>query len=161
MKVTDDEILAAIWRQMVSNTAGGVVDNYISGKKGIRRLVDSHDFYYAQNVHVMARENWGIPLSYGHLRRRAVAAIKASDLPWWPRGEFSSVWLNNARAREVAGAAAAYWTSLGVPTGWDEDNKCMRTAHVDDFGAHVEKLRDILLDRFGNWQDAKNSAQTV
>ncbi len=37
MKVTDAEILQAIWRAQVKKTARGVIDNYIGGTKGLKR----------------------------------------------------------------------------------------------------------------------------
>ncbi|MGH8421890.1 MAG: hypothetical protein ACRER3_05970 [Pseudomonas fluorescens] len=145
MKVSDAEILKAIWRQQVKITAKGVVCSYASGRKGVEGKSSQH---YVQDMHIVSRERLGIPLSGGHLRKRLIALIGTGDLCWSVHN--CTFWRKNAIADEVFDYAVQWWTERGVPTGYDEVDKRMRTAHVDGFEGKVAQLEGELLVQFGS-----------
>ncbi|MCQ9186815.1 hypothetical protein KMT30_48820, partial [Streptomyces sp. IBSBF 2953] len=81
MKVTDAEILQAIWRAQVKKTARGVIDNYIGGTKGLKRDSEQ-DRHYAQYQYMIGRGSLGIALGKGQLARRLKALIGGENLQW-------------------------------------------------------------------------------
>ena len=48
--------------------------------------------------------------------------------------------------------ARKWWEEHGVPSGFDEQNKSMRTARIDDYDALAAQLEQELLGRFGSQQ---------
>ncbi len=147
MKVPDSEILRAIWRAQVKKTASGLITNYVGGGKA---LSSGDSQRYAQGLHMISRRAWGVPLSYAQLRRRTIALIKDSSLPWRSDFNGSTIWIDDQRAKDVFEFARQWWRDQGVPEGFDEERKCMRTVQVDGFGEKVEQLEAELLERFGN-----------
>ncbi|RBL69834.1 hypothetical protein C3E98_019270 [Pseudomonas sp. MWU13-2625] len=146
MKVTDEEILQAIWRAQVKKTANGVITNYVGGGKA---LSGSDSQRYAQGLHMISRRAWGVPLSYAQLRRRTLTLIKARSIPWHTGFNGSIIWIDDQRAKAVFEFARQWWRDQGVPEGFDEQRKRMRTVQVDEFGEKVEQLEAELLERFG------------
>ena len=147
MKVPDTEILQAIWRAQVKKTANGVICNYVGGGKALN---GSDSQRYAQGLHMISRRAWGVPLGYAQLRRRIIALIKSSPLPWGSDFNGATFWINDQRAKDVFEFARQWWRDQGVPEGFDEQRKRMRTVQVNEFGEKVEQLEAELLERFGN-----------
>jgi len=151
MKVTDEEILQAIWRAQVKKTANGVITNYVGGGKALSGSGSgSGSQRYAQGLHMISRRAGGVPLSYAQLRRRTLALIKGSSIPWRTDFNGSIIWIDDQRAKDVFEFARQWWRDKGVPEGFDEQRKRMRTVQVDEFGEKVEELEAELLKRFGN-----------
>jgi len=147
MKVTDAEILKAVWRAQVKRTARGVIDNYIGGSKGLKNDTDQ-DRHYAQYQSMIRRGNLGIQLSNGQLARRLKALIDGSTLHWSNVG--NSYEFRNEAAMNVFHFARNWWGERGVPSGFDEINKCMRTIRLSDYDSLAVQLELELLERFGN-----------
>lgn len=150
MKVTDAEILQAIWRAQVKRTARGVIDNYIGGSKGLKGDSDQ-DRFYSQYLSMVGRGALGISLSKGHLARRLKALIGIGALQWHGRPGNAYAYHTEA-AMEVFRFARKWWEEHGVPSGFDEQNKSMRTARIDDYDALAAQLEQELLGRFGSQQ---------
>ena len=149
MKVTDAEILSAIWRAQVKATAKGVICNYVGGVKGVEGKSSQH---YAQDLHIVSRERLGIPLTKGHLRKRLVSLIGTGDLCWSVHN--CTFWRKNYMADVVFDYAVKWWTERGVPSGYDKVEKRMRTAYVDDFDGKLAQLESELFERFSSLEIA-------
>lgn len=148
MKVTDAEILQAIWRAQVKKTARGVIDNYIGGTKGLRRDSEQ-DRHFAQYQYMIGRGNLGIALGKGQLARRLKALIGGENLQW--QGAPGHVYeFRTDAAMDVFRFARNWWADHGVPSGWDADNQCMRTMRLDNYDDLAAQLEQELLERFGN-----------
>jgi hypothetical protein len=150
MKVTDAEILKAIWREQIKKTAHGVIDNYIGGTKSV-----SYGQFrqgYAQNLYMISRQQLGLPLSKGHLGRRLKALISSGGPLQWDGREGNAYHFKCKASDDVYAAAREWWAGKGVPTGFDEENKRTRTALVDDFDGKVAQLQQDLLSKFGSMQ---------
>lgn len=145
MKVTDAEILQAIWRQQVIRTASGVITNYVGNHKG---LCSKDSQWFAQMQYMISRAVLGLPLSKGHLGRRLKALIGEDGLEWHGRPGNGYRFVG-ARTDEVFETAINWWSEQGVPGGYDADAKCMRTVFVDQFDEKVVELERYLLNRFG------------
>ncbi len=144
MKVTDEQLLDAIWRRMVLSTAKGSVSTYIGGRYGLAG--DGHR-HYGQDCHIISRKSLGLPLSYGHLRKRIISLINAGRLKWITHD--CTYWIECERSLEVWNRATAWWAEKGVPGGWDAENQRMRTAPLNDFQGLADELASILLAEFG------------
>lgn len=148
MKVTDAEILQAIWRAQVKKTARGVIDNYIGGTNGLKRDSEQ-DRHYAQYQHMIGRGNLGIALGKGQLARRLKALIGGENLQW--QGSPGHVYeFRTEAAMDVFRFARIWWAGHGVPSGWDADNQCMRTMRLDNYDTLAAQLEQELLERYGN-----------
>lgn len=148
MKVTDAEILQAIWRAQVKKTARGVVDNYIGGTKGLKRDSEQ-DRHYSQYQCMIGRGNLGIALGKGQLARRLKALIGGENLQW--QGSPGHVYeFRTEAAMDVFRFARIWWAGHGVPSGWDADNQCMRTMLLDNYDTLAAQLEQELLERYGN-----------
>lgn len=144
MKVSDEELLAAIWREQVRTTARGCVDHYVGGRKGLCGESSQH---YAQDIHIVSRERLGVPLSKGQLRKRLVRLIEGGKAQW-SVGD-CTFWLNNDKAKEVFSYARAWWTDRGVPSGFDEETRGMRCVTIEGFDDLAIQLAEELLGKFG------------
>ena len=148
MKVTDAEILQAIWRTQVKRTARGVITNYGGGSKGLTGESDQ-DRHYAQYQSMISRGNLGIQLSNGQLARRLKALIGGYNLQW--RGPACNAYeFCTEAAMEVFHFARNWWKGHGVPSGFDQINKRMRTMRLDNYDDLAAQLEQELLERYGN-----------
>jgi len=148
MKVTDAEILRAIWLAQVKRTAKGVITNYVGGSKGLTGDRDQ-DRHFAQYQSMISRGNLGIPLGNGQLARRLKSLIGQHGLKWRD-GRSSSYEFMTDAAMDVFRFARNWWAERGVPSGFDEINKRMRTIRLSDYESLAEQLEQELLERFGN-----------
>ena len=148
MKVTDAEILRAIWLAQVKRTARGVITNYVGGSKGLTGDTDQ-DRHYSQYQSMISRGGLGIQLSNGQLARRLKVLIDGKNLHWCGRPGNAYEFRTDA-AMDVFRFARNWWAERGVPTGFDSDKKCMRTARVSDYESLAAQLEQELLEQFGS-----------
>lgn len=152
MKVTDAEILKAVWRAQVKRTARGVITNYVGGSKGLTGDRDQ-DRHYAQYQSMISRGGLGIQLSTGQLARRLKALIDGDVLHWCGRPGNTYEFRTEA-AMNVFRFARNWWAERGVPSGFDEINKRMRTIRLSDYESLAEQLERELIGAFGNLEVA-------
>jgi hypothetical protein len=148
MKVTDAEILKAVWRAQVKRTARGVITNYVGGSKGLTGDRDQ-DRHFAQYQSMISRGGLGIQLSNGQLARRLKALIHGDVLHWCGRPGNAYEFRTEA-AMNVFRYARSWWAECGVPSGFDEINKCMRTIRLIDYESLAEQLERELIEVFGS-----------
>jgi hypothetical protein len=152
MKVTDAEILKAVWLAQVKRTARGAIDNYIGGGKGLKNDSEQ-DRHFAQYQSMISRGNLGLPLSNGQLARRLKALIGSHGLKWRD-GQSNSYEFMTDAAMDVFRYARSWWAEYGVPSGFDEINKCMRTIRLTDYESLAEQLERELIEVFGSLEVA-------
>ena len=150
MKVPDTDILQAVWRAQVKRTARGVITNYVGGSKGLTGDTDQHR-HYAQYQSMISRGGLGIQLSNGQLARRLKALIDGDILHWCGRPG-NAYEFRSETAMSVFRYACNWWAERGVPSGFDEINKRMRTIRLSDYESLADQLELELLERFGNHQ---------
>ncbi|KJH75314.1 hypothetical protein [Pseudomonas sp. ES3-33] len=148
MKVTDAEILQAVWLAQVRRTARGVITNYVGGSKGLTGERDQ-DRHFAQYQSMISRGGLGIQLSKGQLARRLKALIDGDTLHWCGRPG-NAYEFRTETAMAVFRYARNWWADRGVPSGFDEVNKRMRTIRLSDYDKLAVQLEQELLERFGN-----------
>ncbi|WP_434590193.1 hypothetical protein J3Q09_17750 [Pseudomonas sp. R4-83] len=148
MKVTDSEILRAIWRAQVKRTAKGVIVNYIGGGKGLTgdRDIDRH---HAQYLSMISRGGLGIELSKGQLARRIKSLVGTGCLQW--NGRPGNAYEFKApAATEMFHFARNWWADRGVPAGFDREQNRMRTIRLSDYEVLVGQLEEELMRLFGD-----------
>lgn len=148
-KVSDEELLRAIWLLQVRTTARGCIDNYVGDRKG---LASASSRKYAQDIHIISRSNLSVPLSNGHLRKRLVRLIDQGKVQWSLRN--CTFWIDNELAKDVFDYACDWWANNGVPSGYDENSESMRCKKIDDFDSLVDRLENELVEKFGKFHGA-------
>lgn len=146
MKVSDDELMSAVWRQMVRATARGSIDHYVGNRKGIR---DESMRCYAQDIHIVSRHVLAVTLSLGHLRKRLVRLIESGRCKWVVHG--CTFWIDDARAKEVFEYSSDWWAKAGVPEGFDQERKACRCRVVEGYDYLADQLESELMDIFGSY----------
>lgn len=149
MKVSDNEIIAAVWRRMVIATARGAISKYVGGTYG---LAGDLMRGYGQDCSMVGRKSLGVPLSNGHLRRRLISLIDSGRLQWAICD--CTFWIDCDRTTAMYQRATEWWISQGVPGGYCDVKKGMRTAPLDDFDELVKQLEDALMAEFGDYREA-------
>lgn len=144
-KVSDEELLNAIWLLQVRKTANGCTDNYFGDLKALKS--DNHR-RYAQDIHMtMDRHKINVDLSSGYLRRRIIRLINNGFVQW---GTYKcTFWIDSEKAKEVFDYAVQWWSSNGVPSGYDQDKKAMRCKKIEGFDELVKELEEELVCVFG------------
>ncbi|MGZ4968074.1 MAG: hypothetical protein ACXV8O_01545 [Methylobacter sp.] len=146
MKVTDEELIKAIWILQVKKSARGCIHNYIGDRKGVAS--ESH-LKYSQDIHIMSRHQLGVDLSNGHLRKRLVTLIESGAVQWSTNQ--CSFWINNEKAKEVFDYACDWWSNQGVPSGYDQERKAMRCEKIEEFDDLATQLEEDLVLMFGEY----------
>lgn len=145
MKVTDNEILKAVWREQLKKTAHGVIDNYVGGVKGLK---DPRSQGFAQSLYMISRQQLDVPLSKGHLANRLKTLVGAAGTLQWEGRSGNAYRFTGYGADEAFSYALNWWQKQGVPGGFDVEQRSMRTARVEDFEGKVAELQAELLSVF-------------
>lgn len=151
-KVTDEELLAAVWRKQIEATARGAISKYVGSRFG---LAGESLRRYGQDCHIISRERLGIPLSAGHLRKRIVRLIDQGRMAWVTHD--CTFWIDCPHLQAAYQHATRWWEAKGVPGGFDEERKAMRCVPLDNFESLVTQLKSELLSIFGEYESEEPS----
>lgn len=156
-KVSDEELLNAIWLLQVRKTAKGCINNYFGGLSGLK---SDSSRRYASDIHLVCdRHQIDVDLSSGHLRKRLIQLIDGGFLQWGTRK--CTFWIDSEKAKEVFDYAVSWWQSKGVPSGYDQDKKSMRCEKIEGFDELVKELEEELVYVFGESEMLIECAQTL
>jgi len=115
----------------VKRTARGVIINYIGGRKGLTSVSDE-DHHHAQYLSMISRGGLRITLGNAQLARRLKVLIGGCSLQW--RGRLGNTYeFRTESAMEAFRFAHNWLEERGVPTCWDEINKCLLTTRLGDY----------------------------
>lgn len=137
MKVSDADILKAIWREQVKRTARGVIENYVGERKGLRSESSKR---YSQALYMIGRAGLNVPLSKGHLGKRLKQLIGTVEgLEWFGRPGNSYQFVGE-RPDEVFTYAWHWWSARGVPDGYEPGKgcRCVKVENFDQLAADLE-----------------------
>jgi hypothetical protein len=149
MKITDDELLHAIWLNQLKNLSSGVLCNYIGGGVGLWR-----NFEFASDQHIRWREEVTDRLSKQQLlkRIRKLAECGKITSPYGKR--LLTFYIESPAAREAYEAANQWWRERGVPEGYGkhpDGRDYAKTVKLDNLDALKAECAQYLL---ANWSDA-------
>lgn len=125
-----------------------MITSYVGGGKGLTGDSDQ-DRHFSQYLSMISRVNLGIQLRKGQLARRLKVLIDGKTLHW--NGSPGNAYeFRTEAAMNVFRFARNWWEERGVPSGFDQINKRMRTIRLSDYEKLAGQLEHELLERFGN-----------
>lgn len=147
MKITDEELLDAIWQAQLRATAKGVIHYYIGGGIG---LCNDNDTWYKHScdLHVIERSQITKKIGDQQLLKRLRSLVdKGFILSLYGKRlltfmvDKNSAWLAFKDARE-------FWLDHGVPEGSNEGvMNTTKDVNVDDLLSRCQKM---LLGKYGD-----------
>ena len=151
-KISDEQLMKLIWDNQMLLTAEAPLNLYVGNVYGLLKEACNTDFHYKSGVSQhRARIDKAIitELSRPQLLKR-IKNLVNDGLVSSPYGkdEMLTIFIDSDRALEAFMYAHKYWDSQGVPSGFDEDKKKMRTTPLPDHDNQVKKISGELLDKF-------------
>lgn len=153
MKITDDELLHAIWLNQLENLSSGVLVNYVGGKSG---LVGDNptEFIFASGQHTRWREEVTDRLSKQQLLKRIRKLAEQEKVKSTGSARLLTFYIDSPAAREAFKAARQWWSEQGVPEGCGEHpdgRSYAKIIKLNNLDALKAECAQYLLD---NWSDA-------
>ena len=153
MKITDDELLHAIWLNQLSGLSSSVLCNYIGGGVGLDGD-DEYDFTHASGEHVCGRQRVTTAVGRQQLLKRLRALVTAGKLVSPYGKQLLTFYIDSPAAREAFKAARQWWSEQGVPEGYGkhpDGRSYVKTIKLDNLDALKAECAQYLL---ANWSDA-------
>ena len=141
MKLTDEQLLDAIWVNQLKKLSKGVIHCYAGGSTGV---CEDGEFWYesASCEHRVSRKRVTNEIKPAQLLTRLRKLADAEKIRF--RSELI-FFIDDERALKAFKDARQFWLDQGVPTGI-KNNKCL-TAMVDR-DAIAEKCEAFLMARY-------------
>lgn len=151
MKVTDDELLLAIFERHLELMPAQIVNHFVGRRYGLRDLkIETNGvgslFYITSTDRCLIN----VKLSHSHKLSRikdlvAKGKLKARLLA---DDSLNFFYLDTPAMINAIGAAYEFWLSKGLPTGWCNQNQSMRCIPLDNFDALCQECTDSLKAEF-------------
>lgn len=152
MKITDSELMQAVWENQLKNLSTGVLHRYIDNKHSVRGADDEH---WSAHEHISFVHHIITPLTRAHLRNR-IKRLISQGLIYSGYGEkVLTFQIRSQQASSAFIAAREFWLDIGVPTGFDFDNKRMRSVHIDELNVKASQCNGMLNSIFGELESQK------
>jgi len=150
LKISDDELLQAIWIAQLKRVALGVLENYIGGTYGV---CDDRefDFEHSTSLHRCNRECITDRISKAHMLGRIRKLCQEKRIKSHYGDDLLTFGFTNAQMRAAFDYSRKFWLDNGVPTGYDKENQCMRTANLDNKTELFSKLVSELESKYLTW----------
>ncbi|MEQ5834193.1 hypothetical protein [Marinobacter sp. NFXS9] len=118
MKISDIELIQAIWKNQIRLLSGSVVMRYVGGMYGVCR---NDDFWYVSNSseHRCSRQNITRVLGEQQLWSRIKRLYQEGHLSSKYHGELLTFFIDGELAREAFSAARNWWLARGIPQGME------------------------------------------
>lgn len=153
MKITDDELLHALWLNQLKNLSSGVLVNYVGGKSGL--VGDNHtEFVFANDQHIRWREDITDRLSGQQLLKRIRKLAEQEKVKSTGGRRVLTFYIDSPAAREAFKAARLWWSEQGVPEGYGkhpDGRSYAKTIKLNNLDALKAECAQYLL---ANWSDA-------
>ena len=153
MKITDDELLHAIWLNQLNGLSGSVLYNYIGGGVGLTGEGDT-DFEFASGEHVCSRQHVTTAVGRQQLLKRLRVLVATGRLVSPYGKKLLTFYIDSPAAREAFKAARLWWREQGVPEGYGkhpDGRSYAKTVKLDNLNALKDECAQYLL---ANWSDA-------
>lgn len=153
MKITDEQLLDAIWENQLRILPKGVLNNYIGGSVNV--CCDERNWHvYSSEEHRMSMERITNKIGRKQLISRIRSLIKNGSLYCSMsdyKGLFTTFMIDNKKALEAFKAARQFWLDKGVPTGYykTEGRTGSITTKDVDVDSIVPECQRFLKIKFG------------
>ena len=156
MKITDEELLKAIWTNQLRLLSTEVLQNYIGGSVGVCGDRDE-DYKYSSYEHIRSRCRITDKIGSQQLLKR-LRELKSKNLIetymaiWRQPESFLCFMIKNDKSLEAFKSARQFWLDKGVPTGYstlDDGRGCANSTKdvvVDSLLPECEKM---LMEKYG------------
>lgn len=151
MKVTDDELLLAIFERHLERIPAQIINCFVGREYGLRDLNIETDgvgaLFYITSAE---RVQLNVKLSHSHKLSRikdlvAKGKLKARLLA---DDSLNFFYLDTPTMINAIGAAYEFWLSKGAPSGWCEKEQAMRCIKLENFDALCQECTDSLKAEF-------------
>lgn len=152
MKITDKELLDAIWTNQLRLLSKEVLDNYIGGSISVCGESE-FDYIHTSSEHRMRRDNVTKKISFKHLSSRLQKLASNGHIS---RDTYSdhlilTFMIPGEKAREAFKAARQFWLDHGVPTGYSklkDDRSCANTTKDVDVDSLLPECEKMLMEKY-------------
>lgn len=156
MKITNQELLKAIWINQLRLLSKSVLQNFIGGSVGV--CGDrNEDHKYSSYEHIRSRcrvtNKIGSKQLLKRLRELKSKKLIETYLARWKQPEsFLCFMIENNNSREAFKSARKFWLDRGVPTGYSklEDGRtCANSTKNVDVESLLPECEKMLIEKYG------------
>lgn len=142
MKITDEQIIEAIWNNQLRLLSRNVLVPYFSGRHGVC-CDDDFSFEWCSVLHIPCVSVMTDAASPEQITRRIRKLINAGEI----HSQFGQdVMVNNDTARSAFNAARQFWLEQGVPE--DESFNIPGPVVIDDFESKAAACLAMLQEKY-------------
>lgn len=151
MKVTDDELLLAIFERHLERMPSQIVNHFVGRQYGLRDLqIETQGVGSLFYITATERNQINVKLSHSHKLSRikdlvAKGKLKARLLA---DDSLNFFYLDTPAMINAIGATYEFWLKKGVPSGWCSESQSMRCIALDNFDALCQECTESLKAEF-------------
>ena len=152
-KITDKELLIAIWERQISQLSHRVISNFIGGNIAV---CDGDKTYYEFSSHISQTSRHLLTNKIGpkQLLKR-IRLLNENGLLKIDR--YGAFYIDNSESFEAFKFARNWWCKAGVPTGYSKE-KCTdgryrttaNTVSMPGWKTKALELKEILMQKYAN-----------
>jgi hypothetical protein len=151
MKISDKQLLDAVWHNQLSLLSGGVLHRFIGGGNGVCRD-DDFWFWSASSEHVSFIQNITKSIGRQQLRARIRRLIERGHIYSGSRADLCTFMIDDLNARAAFHDARQFWLSQGVPEG--STNGVINSTIINDLEGKTAQCLSMLMDKYGRGKTA-------
>jgi len=144
MKLYDDSLVLAIWHKQLNKLAKNVLSHYTNGEFGLDET--NINFRDQSDIHFCEVGSITDKLRKPQLKSRIKKLIGAGRVNINHRD--LTFLIDTEQARDAHKVARGFWSSNGVPKGFDKDNKRCKTVDVPNIKELTVQCKELLMNKF-------------
>jgi hypothetical protein len=152
MKISDDELLAAIWLRQIRQLSTTVIDRYVGDSINVCSD-DEHNFFFSSHQSITSRHLVTDKIGKQQLLKR-LRWLRDMEKIKMNRSE--SFYIDNDDAKAAFHDARQWWLNNGVPTGYSKytmesgrESTRANTIQVDNWEEVAKECETMLLQKYG------------
>jgi hypothetical protein len=144
MKVYDDTLILAIWHKQLSNLVKSVLIQYRDGKVGLEET--SRNYKNNSDINFCEISSITDKLKKPQLRRRIKRLLTEGRLK--ANYQDLTFFLDTEQAKNAHNTVRDFWTSKGVPKGFDIKNQCSNTTRLTNINELRRECTELIMKQF-------------
>lgn len=141
MKITDDELLRAIWQRMLHNVVVAVTNHYIGGDRGLCK--SDYRFAFRFDVHICNRATLTDKIGKQQLLSRVRKLINEGKLKGTGGSLLTTFYVDLPCREEVYDFCRQLWIEKGL-------TETPMAISDEEFFLSADEIRAILLEKYGD-----------